>query len=85
MKVEELGLSLAADNMHGLFIFPSSTFLDPTRVYNFVPVAGCQPLDMFDLIKMIDLELVKKWSEYLSAAREEYLIENLLWSGTRSN
>ena len=83
MKVEELRLILTADDMHGVFTMPSQMCEDPTWLYNYVPAAGCQPLDMFTSIEMIDLDLMMKWSEYISAAGEEYLVDNLLWSSTK--
>lgn len=83
MKVEELRLALTGDDMHGVFTVPSMMCDDPTMTFNQVPAAGCHPLDMFNSIEEVDIELVKNWSEYLTMAGEEYLVENLLWSGVK--
>ena len=84
MKVEELRLSLTADDMHIVFIVPSSMCQDPTGVYNYVPEAGCQPLDMFNSIEIIDLELVMRWSEYLSAAGKSTLLKTYFGPAQKS-
>ena len=83
MKVEELRLSLTADDMHGVFTVPSMMCVDPTGTFDYVPAAGCAPLDMFDSIEQLDLDHVKRWSTFITAAGETYLAENLLWSATK--
>lgn len=83
MKVEELRLSLTSEDMHGVFTVPSMMTGDPTGIYNLVPAAGSAPLDMFHSIQELELELVQQWSEFLLAAGEPYLVENLLWSAMK--
>ena len=69
--------------MHGIFTVPSMMAEDPTGAYNQVPAAGCTPLDMFNSIQELDIEVVKSWSEYILAAGEGYLVENMLWSAVK--
>ena len=70
MKVEELRLALTADDRHGVFTVPSMMCVDPTGNFDYVPAAGSAPLDMLDSIEQLDLEHVKHWSAYLTAARK---------------
>ena len=83
MKVEEMKQVLTADDMHGIFVISSSMCEDPTMVYHKVPAAGCHSINRFTAVQEVDLELVKDWSEYVTAAVESYLVENLLWSGAK--
>ena len=83
MKVEELRLLLTSNDMHGVFTVPSIMTKDPTATYRLVPAAGSSPLDMFCSIQDLDIELVKSWSKYILAARESYLVENILLSAVK--
>ena len=83
MKVEELRLALTVDDMHQVFFVPREMCLNPTFTFLYVPAAGSQPTDMFNSIELLDLELVQRWSEFITAAGEDYLAENLMWSATK--
>ena len=83
MKVEELKQSLMAEDMHGIFVMPDAFAEDPTGTFNKMPAAGCASVDMFTNTEDVDLETCKEWSKFLSAAGEQYLVENLLWSGMK--
>ena len=83
MKVEELCQAVTADDMVRFFTVPSMMCPDPSGMYDYVPVAGSAPVDMFTSIEMLDLEHVMCWIAYLTAAGKHYLVKNLLWSATK--
>ena len=74
---------LIANDMHRVFVVPSTMCDDPTMVYDKVPAAGCHSIDLLTDIQDVELNLVKDWSEYVASAGEPYLVENLLWSGAK--
>ena len=83
MKVEELRQALTEDDMHGIFMTPSMTCVDPTSTYDFVPAAGSASIDTFNLIELLDIKHAKNWSAYFTEAGEQYLVKNLLWLATK--
>ena len=83
MKVEELRQSLTTGDMHGVFLVPDSMCVDPTATFNRMPAAGSAPLDLFNSVQEVSLELAKDWSEFLIQAGEKYLVENLFWSAAK--
>ena len=83
MKVAELKQWLTAGDVHAIFTASSLMYNNPELVYNKVPAAGSSLLKMSTSIQELDFDLVKNWNECLTLAEEKYLVENLLWSGTK--
>ena len=83
MKIEQLRTSLMEGDMQGVFSVPSSMVEDPTGGFDYVPGLGCAPVDLFYSSEGINLEVIKRYSSFIAMAGEEYLVQNLLWSGKK--
>lgn len=82
MRIKEYRKSLQAYDMEDVFTITSEYKQDPnTNEYR--PNADAEPINLFVHASKVDLELIKKASEYMSGYRQWWILQNLLWSGAK--
>jgi hypothetical protein len=82
MRIEEFRRSLQAFDMVDVFIVASDYELDE-GTGDYKPALGSRPIDLFTSVKEVDIETVKHASAFTTHYGQEFVLENLLWSGAK--
>jgi hypothetical protein len=82
MRIEEFRRSLQAFDMEDVFLIASAYVVDPTTG-DFVPEMGSRPINLFTSLSDVDLETIKNASAFSTHYGQDFVLENLLWSGAK--
>lgn len=82
MRIEEFRKSLQAYDMDDVFMIASEYEIDE-ETGNFTPVAGSRQVSLFTAASEVSLETVKQASEFMTLYGQNWLLQNLLWGGTK--
>jgi hypothetical protein len=85
MRIEEFCKSLQAFNMDNVFTI-ASEYVDETRnnTTNKILADHAHVVNLFAMHSKVDIETMKSASEFVALqGKDNYLVQNLLWSGTK--
>jgi hypothetical protein len=82
MHIEEYRKSLQAYDIDDVFTVASENEKDPDT-NEFRPMVAATPINLFSNGSKVDLELIKHASKYMSGYGQKWMLQNLLWTGTK--
>jgi hypothetical protein len=82
MRIEEFRRSLQAFDMEDVFVIANEYDIDATSG-DYKPATGSRPINLFTSIQDVDLNTLKNASAFSTHYGQEFVLENLLWSGAK--
>jgi hypothetical protein len=82
MRVEEFRKSLQAFDMDDVFIVASSYEMNPD-LGDYVPAPGASTINLFTSSQDVVVETIKRASAFSTHYGQDFMVENLLWSGAK--
>ena len=85
IRIEEFENCLKAFDMNDVFTIPNTytKAADDNGNEFWQPSAGAAPINLFTSHSDVDLDTVKKASEYFFRFGPDFMVQNLIWSGNK--